>query len=78
MAQLNINMTPQFEKALGRFMRIRRIKSKSEAVRVAVSEGLQRGIEENGVCDFADWLGLGLKAPQNPEPRFRSHDDLWR
>ncbi len=27
--------------------------------------------------DFRAWLGLGLRAPKNPKPRFETDDDLW-
>ena len=27
--------------------------------------------------DFTSWIGLALKAPLNPQPRFSSDDDLW-
>ncbi len=29
------------------------------------------------IADFRSWLGLGLRAPMNPTPRFKSDDDLW-
>jgi prevent-host-death family protein len=28
--------------------------------------------------DFKDWIGYAKKAPQNPRPKFRTHDDLWQ
>jgi hypothetical protein len=27
--------------------------------------------------DYRSWLGLALKAPLNPKPRFRSEAELW-
>jgi hypothetical protein len=27
--------------------------------------------------DFSKWLGLGLREPQNPNPRFLDDDSLW-
>lgn len=78
MAQLNIHMTPRFEEALRRFMRARGLKTKSEAVRVAVEEGLVQASRRAGTAQFADWLGLGKRAPENPRSRFGSDDDLWR
>lgn len=79
MGQLNIHLNPAFEKALREFMRARKIQTKSEAVRVAVQEGLERATRGAEGTDFKAWLGLGLKGgPVNPNPRFRSDDDLWR
>lgn len=77
MAQLNVHLTPDFENALQRFKDLRGLPSKSEAVRVAVQEALERETRLPPKVDFRDWLGLGKKVPQNPNPRFRSHDDLW-
>lgn len=77
MIQLNIHMTEQFSQTLKTFMRLRKIRSKSEAVRVAVFEGLERLINEPKVTDFKEWIGAALKKPQNPNPRFKSHADLW-
>jgi hypothetical protein len=28
--------------------------------------------------DYRSWLGLALKAPLNPKPRFRNEDELWK
>jgi hypothetical protein len=77
MAQLNINLTPAFERALTRLMRIRRIKTKSEAVRVAVEEALAASSRRSAAADFAAWIGLGTTAAQNPAPRFPDHASLW-
>jgi len=78
MGQINIHLTPEFEFSLGEFMRLRAISTKSEAVRVAVSESLDRVRARPRSTDFAEWVGAGLEAPENPSPRFRSDDDLWR
>ncbi len=77
MGQLNIHMTPAFEQALARFMRLRGFRTKSEAVRAAVQEGLQHVLSGQRTCDYVEWLGTGRAAPLNPEPRFRSEDELW-
>lgn len=77
MAQLNINVTPSFERALTRLMRIRRLKTKSEAVRIAVEEALAASSRRVGAADFTAWIGLGTSAPQNPTPRFPDHASLW-
>lgn len=78
MTQLNIHMTPEFEKRLAQLMRLRGLKTKSEAVRVAVAEAVGRAIEDSEAADFGAWRGAALRAPLNPRPRFQSDDDLWR
>ncbi len=78
MSQLNIHLTEEFERRLSRLMRVRQIKTKSEAVRIAVAETLERSLGSGTpATDFRSWIGLARQAPQNPPPRFRSDDDLW-
>ena len=70
-------MTPEFEKHLKLFMKKRGVKGKSEAVRIAIKEALERLDMQKSAQDFREWLGLGLKAPLNHKPRFKDEDDLW-
>ena len=77
MAQINLHVNAQFEEDLRRLQRLRGVRTKSEAIRLAVHESLERAIESAARTDFRTWLGLGVLAPLNPSPRFRSHDDLW-
>jgi len=77
MPQINIHLTAEFENALAEYMQIRRIKTKSDAIRLAVWEGLERERRRRQAPDFSRWLGLAKGAPENPHPRFRSDDDLW-
>jgi len=77
MSQLNIHMTEEFERRLSQLMRMRGVKTKSEAVRLAVAEAVQRELDKGETADFRSWLGAALEAPLNPAPRFRNHDDLW-
>lgn len=76
MPQVNINTTPAFEKSLAKLMQARGIRSKSEAIRIAVEECAAAATR--GSADFEAWLGVATRAPQNREPRFRTHADLWR
>jgi Arc/MetJ-type ribon-helix-helix transcriptional regulator len=78
MSQINIHLTSEFEQALIEFMRLRQIKTKSDAIRAAVQEAVERERRRRETPDFSRWVGLGIKDPQNPAPRFRSDDDLWR
>lgn len=51
--------------------------SKSDAIRrVARDPGARSGPAAKS--DYRSWLGLGLKTPLNPKPRFQNEDDLWR
>jgi Arc/MetJ-type ribon-helix-helix transcriptional regulator len=78
MAQMNLHLTAEFERALARFMRLRKLSSKSEAVRIAVQEAAEREVRTRSATDFREWLGKGHAAPPNPAPRFATDDDLWR
>jgi hypothetical protein len=77
MAQLNLHVTPQFEADLRRLQRLRGVRTKSEAVRLAVRETLERDLRGAARADFHEWVGLGLRAPANPSPRFASDAELW-
>ena len=77
MSQLNIHLTPDFEAALTKLMQVRGLRTKSEAVRLAVQETLERESRARKVLDFAELRGLANKATPNPHPRFPTHDDLW-
>jgi hypothetical protein len=75
--QLNINMTEELEVALGRFMRLRGVRTKSEAIRLAVQEGVERSLQGGKRRSFRPWLGAATTAPLNTQPRFACDDDLW-
>ncbi|HSW94092.1 MAG TPA: hypothetical protein VLJ15_07060 [Gammaproteobacteria bacterium] len=77
MTQLNIHMTPGFERELAKFMKIRHLKTKAEAVRIAIKEGLEHSVQAKPT-DFSAWVGIGKEIPNNKKPRFHSDDDLWR
>lgn len=77
MAQLNMHMTPEFADDLDRFMRARKLANKSEAIRLAVREGLERALDEAGCTDFRSLIGAATRAPVAARPRFTSHDQLW-
>jgi len=77
MAQLNIHMTATFEEDLRRFMKLRHIPTKAEAVRTAIKEGLHATFYTQMV-NFSEWIGLANKEPINKHPKFHSHDDLWK
>jgi hypothetical protein len=78
MSQLNIHLTPNFEKDLNKFMKLRHIDTKSEAIRVAIKEGIMRAAAHTKSVDFTSWLGLATEVPTNKKAKFSSDDDLWK
>lgn len=77
MAQLNLNITPEFKKNLEKYMRKRGITTKSEAIRMALHE-LVTMMSVSKKSDFDSWLGAGLKAELKSSRKFKSEDDLWK
>ena len=75
MKQLNLNVTPEFDKNLRVYMKRKGIANKSEAIRRALDEAVSKSSGRE--TDFRSWIGMGLKAPLNPRPQFRNEDDLW-
>ena len=71
-------MTKTLARVLSRYMKIRHIKTKAEAVRTAIKEGLERSADFVKPVDFSSWIGLGLEAPTNKKPQFKIDDDLWK
>ena len=78
MTQINLHVKPDFQRDLERFMRLRGLRTKSEAIRLAVREGLERARSAPSAKGFSRLAGAGLAAATNPEPRFKTDDDLWR
>lgn len=76
MRQININVTPEFEKDLQRLMKLRKYRTQSEAIRTAVHEAAKPAARTKP-GSLRQLLGAALKAPMNPKPRFQSEDDLW-
>jgi Arc/MetJ-type ribon-helix-helix transcriptional regulator len=76
MKQLNLNVTPEFERDLRQYMERRKITRKSDAIRAALREAVKQSSQAHDY-DYRAWLGMGLKAPLNKRRRFRSEDDLW-
>lgn len=74
MSQLNIQMTPEFEVKLRKYMVSRGIKTKSEAVRQAIEEGLAVSPKFK-LLDWSSLRGAGLG---QSEPRFSDNDELWQ
>jgi Arc/MetJ-type ribon-helix-helix transcriptional regulator len=77
MAQVNLHVDPDFEAELAELRRVRAIRTKSEAIRLAVRETLERSRRVRRLPDFTSWVGLGRQVPENVRPRFASDDELW-
>jgi hypothetical protein len=75
MKQLNLNVTPEFERDLLQYMKIKEIATKSEAIRHVLHDAVAHRLDSD--YDFRPWLGMGLKAPLRKKRRFRSEDELW-
>lgn len=75
--QLNLHLTPEFERDLAEMQRLRGLKSKSETIRVAVREGVARAVAARPTPNFASLIGLAKAGPENPNRRFLRDDDLW-
>jgi|GEM_PF-1710227 len=78
MTQLNIHMTPEFERDLRKFMRVRHLPSKAKAIRTAIRECLEHSVYHAKKTDFSSWIGLGKQVPPNKKNKFHSDDDLWK
>ena len=77
MKQVNLNVTPEFERDLKRYMKLTQASNKSEAIRRAVREAANRAAQAAApATDFHSWIGLALQAPLRPG-KFKSHDELW-
>ena len=76
MRQININVTPEFERDLKLYMQRTGVKQKSEAIRRAVHKAAEQ--ESAGREAAIDRLyGLALKYPPRKKRKFLTEDDLW-
>jgi hypothetical protein len=76
MSQLNIHMSAAFEKKLKSYMRVRGIKTKSDAVRTAIDEALQLA-QKTPTVRLQDLYGAAKNLPQRPRRKWLTEDDLW-
>lgn len=74
MSQLNINVTPEFERDLRALMKSRKLTRKSDAIRYAVHMAVKG---EQKRRDFEALLGALNNAAPNESPRFVNEDALW-
>ncbi len=76
MGQLNIRLTPDFDRKLARLMELRGISTKTEAVRAAVSEAVERA-EHRPTTSWEKLRGAANKYEQRPREQWLTEDDLW-
>jgi len=77
MAQLNINLAPEFQENLEKLMRLRGITSKSEAVRIAVKEAVERESAHKPMVEWASLIGWAKQFPEDPNAKLITEDELW-
>jgi hypothetical protein len=76
MSQLNIQMSAAFEQKLKRYMRARGLKTKADAVRTAIEEGLQSS-RRSGKISIRELYGSAKGLPLRPRREWLTEDDLW-
>jgi hypothetical protein len=74
MAQINLHSTPEFERSLALLMRLKRLPSKSEAIRLAVIEQAKAARLESLRRDFVALVGT---VKPRRKGRFASDAALW-
>ncbi len=77
MPQINLNVTPQFREDLERLIRLRGLSSRSQAIRIAVREAVERVLTATPGGGVASLRGIGLAGARRTR-RFRDDDDLWQ
>lgn len=77
MKQINLHVTPSFLKELTTVMKMKGIKTKSEAIRVAVHHLVEQLTSSRTQTSFRGWLGMGLKSPLSLNRQFKDEDALW-
>jgi Arc/MetJ-type ribon-helix-helix transcriptional regulator len=75
MSQFNLNATPEFLADVDLVVRRRRLKSRAEAVRVAVHEAAERA---RPAVEVPFERLIGIAGPAQTDRRFDSDDALWR
>jgi Arc/MetJ-type ribon-helix-helix transcriptional regulator len=75
MRQININVTPEFQRDLDMLMRKRKLKNKSDAIRFAVRQAAGARAEEP--YDYRAWIGYALRAPLARKKKYLTEDELW-
>lgn len=76
--QLNILLDSELKKQISELMRTHKLRKKSDAIRLAVSEAINRLTFGQGVASLRSSLGVALSVGKiNNRNKFKTHDDLW-
>jgi metal-responsive CopG/Arc/MetJ family transcriptional regulator len=76
MSQLNIHVTEEFEQKLARFMELRGIATKSDAVRLAIKEAVANA-EKRPQMSWDEFRDIANHFPQTPPEQWITEDELW-
>ena len=76
MKQFNINIDPEFESVLTRYMKLKKLTKKSEALRTAIREAVE-AMERIPSGGFSELVGVGLRTPLSADAYKLTEDDLW-
>ena len=76
MPQINLNVTPQFAEDLERLVRLRGLPNRSQAIRVAVREAVERALAEAPAGGIASLQGIAVQGARRRR-RFTDDDGLW-
>lgn len=78
MGQLNMQLTPEFQRNLERAMKKLGARTKSEAIRRAIEEAAKKPAGGRPRVSWRDLLETARTESARKTGRFASHADLWR
>ena len=78
MPQLNMHISSEFDRELAKWMELRGIATKSEAIRAAVRESLERLRAARRPRDYRELVGLATPTVPISRRQFKTDDDLWK
>lgn len=77
MKQINLQTSKELERDIGDYMKLKGIAHKSEAIRQAVKESVERLRQARIATDFYSWIGLALSPAPPSRPSQKDEDELW-
>lgn len=76
MPQINLNVTPEFAEDLERLVRLRGLSNRSQAIRIAVKEAVERALAATPAGGIASLRGIAVQGSRCSR-RFADDDELW-